>query len=157
MTEKVLGRLHSTRLLFLRYYFVSLILFVIGFALFFDLLPARGFFPKYYYLSLPIVALIPIIVSEIKRRNDVYTLTQHRIIERIGILNIIENSTNWDKISSYTVKQNFIERIVNIGTIDLWSVGEEIKPQVTLKKIPHIKRLREVLDKLIRRKTGPVV
>jgi len=157
MPEQTMARLNPTRILFLRYYLLTIIFIVLGIVLFLELLPTVEFIPKYYYLSLPIIGLIPAILAEIRIREDTYIITDQKITERVGFLSIEENSVTWDRLSNYTLKQSFLDRILGVGTIELWSIGEEERPEISIKKVSYIKKIIELLDKLIKTRKGPVV
>lgn len=105
-----------------------------------------------YILMIFIAGLVVIGIAEILRKNDKYAITSYRVIEKSGIINIEEDSVYWEKLSNYELTQNFFDRIFNTGTIKLWSTGGEDEPEVIIKKAPHIKKIRFLLDKLIQKR-----
>ncbi|MFH1229623.1 MAG: PH domain-containing protein [Candidatus Aenigmatarchaeota archaeon] len=164
MVEKTYVRFHPTRLAYIQWYllafiFIGLGIFVILAA--YDMLPIILSIPNEYAIYsffIPVLGTFFIIIADLLRRDDTYTVTNYRIIEKRGIFNIKEDSVNWDKVSNYTLTQNIIDRLFSIGTIRLYSVGgaDAIDAEVTIKKAPNIHKIKALLDKLIERK-GPVV
>lgn len=157
MPEQVIATFHPTRFLFWRYYLVGLLFIILGIIMFLGFVPTIEMIPNYYYLGFLVIGLIPILVAEKQRRDDKYIFTSQKITERVGSLSIQENTVSWDRLSNYTLSQTFLDRILGTGTIELWSIGEEMKPEVSIKKVSHIKKVLELLDKLIKTRTGPVV
>jgi uncharacterized membrane protein YdbT with pleckstrin-like domain len=164
MAELMYLKFHPTRLAYAQWYLLAFI--IIGLGIFvilaaYDLLPIILSIPKdyaVYTFSIPVMGALFIIIADLLRRDDTYTVTSYRVIEKRGIFNISEDSVNWDKVSNYTLTQNIVDRLFNIGTIRLFSVGgaEVMEAEVTIKKAPNIHKIKALLDKLIERK-GPVV
>jgi|WetSurMetagenome_2_1015567.scaffolds.fasta_scaffold809017_1 uncharacterized membrane protein YdbT with pleckstrin-like domain len=163
MVEQTYARFHPTRLAYIKWYLLSFI--VIGLGIFviliaFDLLPIKLPIPSsyaIYTIAIPFAGALFIIIADLLRRDDTYTITNYRMLEKKGIFNIKEDSVNWDKVSNYTLTQSAIDRIFNIGTLNLYSIGgADAKAEVTIKKAPNIHKIKALLDKLIERK-GPVV
>jgi uncharacterized membrane protein YdbT with pleckstrin-like domain len=158
MREKAYFGFHPSRLAFWKWYLVALILIITGLVFIlsvFNIIPFSIPFIKDYaiYISIiPFVGIVFIIIAEMLRRCDTYIITSHRIIEKSGIINIKEDSINWEKISNYSLTQNAVDRIFGIGSIHLWSMGGEIEPEVTIKKTAQILKIRNLLDKLIQRR-----
>ena len=97
---------------------------------------------------------IKLIFSELVKVNPplFYFTYCNRIVEKSGIINIEEDSIYWEKVSNYEVSQNLFDRILKVGTIKLWSVGGENEPEVVIKKVSQVKKIRFLLDKLIQRR-----
>lgn len=158
MREKAYFGFHPSRLSFWKWYLVAIIIILIGLILIlsiFDIIPFSIQFIKDYalYISIiPFIGIVFIIIAEMLRRSDTYIITSHRIIERAGIINIKEDSINWEKISNYSLMQNAFDRILGTGSIHLWSMGGEDEPEVTIKKSAQILKIRNLLDKLIQRR-----
>jgi len=157
MPEKAFFGFHPSRLAFWKWYLVAIIIIIVGLILIlsvFDIIPFDIPFIKDYvvYVSItPFIGIVFIIIAEILRHFDTYIITNHRIIERSGIINIKEDSINWEKISNYSLIQNAFDRMLGTGSINLWSMGGEDEPEVTIKKSAHILKIRNLLDKLIQR------
>ena len=93
-----------------------------------------------------------VLIAELMRRTELYAITNNRIVEKSGIVSTDEDSIYWDKMSNYSMKQNFLEKIFNIGTVELWAIGGEEAPEIILKKVPKVKKVVAVLDKLIQKR-----
>lgn len=163
MPEQTYLIFRPTRLAFFKWYLLALIIILIGVIISlsaFEIIKIGLTIPKdysIYTVVMPFIGIIFIIIAGLFRRVDTYYITNFRIVERRGIFNIKEDSINWEKVSNYSLNQSFIDRIFNIGTIRLYSMGGiEEEAEVTIKKAPNIHKIKALLDKLIERK-GPVV
>jgi len=158
MAERTYLIFHPTRLAYFLWYIVAIIIIAIGILLFFDIMPISYLIPNYniYFLIFFIAAGIILIgIAEILRKTDKYAITNFRVIEKKGIVNIEEESIYWEKIANYSLTQNLFDRIFRVGTIKLWSMGgggEGMDPEVVIKRAPHIKKIRFLLDKLIQKR-----
>ncbi len=158
MAERTYLIFHPTRLAYFLWYIVAIIIIAVGILLFFNIIPISSFIRGYEYYFLiffTAVGIILIGIAEIFRRTDKYAITNFRVIEKKGIINIKENSIYWEKIANYSLTQNLFERVFRVGTIKLWSMGgggEGVNAEVTIKRAPHVKKIRFLLDKLIQRR-----
>ena len=161
MREKAFFGFHPSRFAFWKWYLAAIILIVVGIIpnlSILDIIPFGVPFLKDYtiYIAIiPVVGIVFIIVAEILRHFDTYIITNYRIIEKSGIINIKEDSVNWEKIANYSLTQNLFDRILRVGVIKLWSMGgggDGIEPEVKIKKTAHIIKIRNLLDKLIQRR-----
>ena len=165
-SEKTYLIFHPTKLAYLKWYLLAFAIIVIGIFVVlnvFEIIKVMSLpIPKdydLYTIFIPFFGIIFIIVAGMLRKVDTYYITNFRIVEKRGILSINEDSINWEKISNYSVSQGAIDRLFNIGTIKLYSMGggiEDKEAEVMIKKAPNIHKIKALLDKLIERK-GPVV
>jgi len=162
MPEQTYLIFHPTRLAFLKWYLIALIIIAVGIFIIlsaFEIIKVVTISKDYslYTIFIPFTGVIFIIIAGLLRKVDTYYITNYRIIEKRGIINIKEDSINWEKISNYSLTQSAIDRLFNVGTIRLYSMGGiEEEAEVTIKRAPHIHRIKALLEKLIERK-GPVV
>jgi len=162
MPERTYLIFHPTRLAFLKWYLIALIIIAVGIFIIlsaFEIIKVVTISKDYslYTIFIPFIGVIFIIIAGLLRKVDTYYITNYRIIEKRGIINIKEDSINWEKISNYSLTQSAIDRLFNIGTIRLYSMGGiEEEAEVTIKRAPHIHKIKALLEKLIERK-GPVV
>jgi uncharacterized membrane protein YdbT with pleckstrin-like domain len=155
MTEQTYMIFHPTRLAFLKWYALAVLMFLIGSVIFIDFLDMQliPFEYKLYSLIVFAIAGITIIaLTELKRNEDDYAITSERIVEKTGLINIKQDSVYWEKLSNFSFNQSLFDRLFGIGTIELWSVGGEDKPQIVLKRAPHFKKIVELLNKLIQKR-----
>jgi len=164
MPEQTYLIFHPTRLAFLKWYLLAFIFIIVGIFIIlsaFEIIKVGLTIPKDYNLYtifIPFIGIIFIIIAGLLRKVDTYYITNYRIIEKRGIINIKEDSINWEKISNYSLAQSAIDRLFNIGTVRLYSMGGiEEEAEVTIKKVSNIHKIKALLDKLIERKQGPVV
>lgn len=159
MTERALFGFHPSRLIYWKWYILSLGIIAIGILLllsFFGIIPFEltviKEYDMYIFSMIPLLGLFPATIAEVLRRSDLYVLTDQRIIERVGIFNVKENSMEWRNVANYTFTQSFGEKIFGMGTIHLYSSGGvEHKAELAIKKTSHISRLKPFLDKLIQK------
>jgi len=163
MPEQTYLIFHPTRLAYLKWYLIALIFIIIGIFIIISVFGVINFklpIPKdynIYTVFIPFIGLVFIIIAGLLRKVDTYYITNYRIVEKRGIINTKEDSINWEKISNYSLTQSAIDRIFNIGTVRLYSMGGiEEEAEVTIKRAPHIHKIKALLEKLIERK-GPVV
>ena len=162
MPEQTYLIFHPTRLAFLKWYLIALIIIAVGIFIIlsaFEIIKVVTISKDYslYTIFIPFTGVIFIIIAGLLRKVDTYYITNYRIIEKRGIISIKEDSINWEKISNYSLTQSAIDRLFNVGTIRLYSMGGiEEEAEVTIKRAPHIHKIKALLEKLIERK-GPVV
>ncbi len=152
--EKLLMRFRQARLYYFWYYVLFSIILLVTIVIYFDIytLPQSLGFRKTDVAVLPVIVIIGIGILEIKNYAALFYLTDYRILERRGIFNIKEYYMTWDKISNCTIKQNILERIFNLGKIELWSVGGTDSPEITLDCIGNVKDIKEMVDGLLLKK-----
>jgi len=165
MPEQTYLKFHPTKLAYLEWYLLALITIGIGIFIIlsvYGLIPVKLPIPKEYNIYtvfIPFIGLVFIIIAGLLRKVDTYYITNYRVIEKRGIFNIKEDSVNWEKVSNYSLSQSAIERLFNIGTLRLYSIGgaEDVEAEIVIKKAANIHKIKALLDKLIERKQGPVV
>ena len=166
MAEQLYLKFHPTRLAFLRYYLIAFILIFAGILIIlsvYDIIDFKIAISedyKVYTIFIPFFGVIFIIMSETLRNDHTYFITSNRMKEKTGIVNIKENSIEWENVAHFTFSQNVLERLIDIGTINLYSLGtKEEKAEIVIKKVPHLKRIKVLLEKLIAKygRFGPVV
>ena len=163
MPEQTYLIFRPTRLAYLKWYLIAFAIIIIGVIVVlsaFEIIKIGLTISKdynLYTLLIPFIGIVFALVIGLLRKIDTYYITNFRVIERRGIFNIKEDSINWEKISNYSLSQTAMDRIFNVGTIRLYSMGGiEEEAEVTIKKAPNIHKIKALLDKLIERK-GPVV
>jgi len=164
MAEQTYLVFHPTRLAYLKWYLLAIIFIGIGILVIlsaFSIVPVKLPIPKDYSLYtvfIPFIGIIFILIAGLMRKIDTYIITNYRIIEKTGIVDIKEDSINWEKISNYSLSQSATERLFNVGTIRLYSMGggiEDKEAEVIIKRVSNIRKIEALLDKLIQRKPYP--
>ena len=155
MQEKTYMIFHPTRFAFLKFYTAAIALIAIGILIFTGTLPVpfvTDEIKMYAMLALVAIGAILFLVIEIIRRSDTYAITNRRIIEKTGLISIDEDSVYWESFSNYSFKQGVLDRLLNIGSVKLWSIGGEEEPPVVIKKSRNFKKIIYILDRLIQRR-----
>ncbi len=128
-----------TRMAYYRFYIFGVILIFLGTGLLLDI----SFYIK---ISVIVLGIFFVAIGELFRRQHTYVLTDYRIIERSGLLSVKEISIPWNKIANYTLRQNFLERILGIGTINMESIGGGEAPEIVLKDCAQISKIKQIME-----------
>lgn len=141
---------NSARLKFLKWYVGGIVLIAIWTVLFFGIggIAVPAILTGYLY-ALPLIAIILLAITEIRVRSKKYVLTDSRVIERNGILSKEETFLAADRIANYTVKQNFLDRIFGIGSVEVESVDGDDAPEITMESVDNIEKIKEILDQQV--------
>lgn len=145
--EKVLMKFRPTRWAYFKWYLASFMLFIAWILLSIDSMGLGNLFAGYLFL-LPALAVFLIVITEIMRFYHRYSISDYRIVERNGLLSITETSLNFEKLANYTLKQNLIDRILNMGTVEIESIGGDEQCEITLKEVGNIKRIKRLVEEL---------
>lgn len=70
------------------------------------------------------------------------TVSEHEIILEKGLLSKEHSEINIDSIRTIRVKQSFFNRIFGVGTIEIFTAGDN--PEVVAKGMPEPNRIREL-------------
>ena len=123
-SETTLIAVRPSRILFLKYYVVAvLFLFLIFFLWFFDfLIPGLSIISRtaiklWGTAVLGFLALVLVLVAELKRLATKYVVTDFRVIRMDGILRKSENVMPYNKLERVQLTQGLVERILGIGTL----------------------------------------
>jgi uncharacterized membrane protein YdbT with pleckstrin-like domain len=161
VVEKTYLVIHPTRLAYLKWYLIALFFILFGVFVISSVFGTIKFnlpIPKnynIYTISIPSVGIIFIVIASLMRSVETYYITNYRMIEKKGIINIKEDSIYWEKISNYSLSQSAIERIFNIGTIHLHAMAggmEDKEAEIVIKRVSNVHKIEALLDTLIKRK-----
>ncbi len=150
MDEKILLEFNSTRLAFLKWYLAGFIWILAWSIAYFGISGIS--FPeslKSYSFFIPIIGLLHILWAEINIRVNRFYISDRRIVEKKGILSIRETYLQSDRIANYTVKQGIIDRLFDIGTIEIESVDGDDESEIVMKNVGDISAIKALLDKQI--------
>ena len=76
------------------------------------------FTKKYITLSIAAIALIWLVVEFVKFKRNTLTLTNNRVIFRVGVFNTTSVDVFYEQIETVTIKQNLWGKIFNFA--DIW-------------------------------------
>jgi len=97
-----------------------------------------------------VIAFAPPVYKHLLRRREVYTLTNHKLEMRYGLLSKTVRNIPLSKIQDVTVTASFWQRLIHIGDIEIDSASEMGK--IILDDIHHPERYANlILDELRRR------
>ena len=155
MAEQTYMIFHPTRLAFLKWYALSVLIIAASIA-FFILSADIEFLPADYRLYATVILGIAgfsvIVMVEIKRHDDDYAITDERIVERTGLVSIKQDSIYWEKVSNFSIKQNLFDRLFGIGTVEIWSISGDDEPQIVIKRASNFKKIVSILNRFAKRK-----
>lgn len=97
------------------------------------------------------VLAVPLILQFYRWYRIYYTITEKRVIVKIGIFNIDEKSIMVDKIEHFDVHRTLIDRILNTGDIVFHTEGE-LAPEASLHDVPKIRNVEDILTDLLSRR-----
>jgi Predicted membrane protein len=101
-------------------------------------------------LAVGIIAFAPPVYHHLLRRREVYTLTNHKLEMRYGLLSKTVRNIPLSKIQDVTVTASFWQRLIHIGDIEIDSASEMGK--IILDDIHYPERYANmILDELRRR------
>ena len=75
-----------------------------------------------------------------------YYLSGHHLIERLGLINITETTHELSRVTSVVVKQSWLGRYFNYGTISLSLAGSGGQHEIVLRDINNPKKYRDYFD-----------
>jgi membrane protein YdbS with pleckstrin-like domain len=101
--------------------------------------------PLWPGLVITLVALaIVVLIGWIMRIATLYTVTDHRIIVRRGIIARNEKSAHIDRIQNVNYSQTPWQRLLNVGNVDFDTAGSD-SSELTLRGVNDPRGLREVI------------
>ncbi len=159
MAEAIILKVSPTRLAFIKFYVLAILLLLVWIVLYFQILPKQVVsayataLKQYstYFLALPMFGAALVLFAEIKRGVRHYYLTNERLMEKRGIFSLSETSIRLERIANYSVRQSFLGRFFNVGTIIIESVGGSEAPEIVMRGISNVSAVKKQLDTLIHR------
>jgi uncharacterized membrane protein YdbT with pleckstrin-like domain len=150
MPEQTIMKIHPARISYLKKYVVGAALIVLGLAAFLNLLPlAIPAAFRIYLLVLLLIGTVVIFFAEYARSTDTYLITSHRFVERVGTFSTHELYVEWDKVAQHAIHQSLLDKMLRVGTIEVKTVGGADAPEIYTKKIPHIRKVEQLMIDLI--------
>jgi len=100
---------------------------------------------KSWYLLLPVLAFIYFWYRYYSWKNDLWAVTDNRVIDESGVFTINSKESPIDKINNVSYHQSIWGRIMGFGTVQIQTAAEF--GETTYKNISHPKKLKEALSK----------
>jgi membrane protein YdbS with pleckstrin-like domain len=79
-----------------------------------------------------------------------YTVTEHRVFVRHGLLSVTEQTARLERVQDLTLRQSILERVLGVGSLDIDTAGSEGGPLV-FRALQDPAAVREVLDTAVQR------
>ncbi len=106
-------------------------------------------------LALIVISTFLIFYTMLKVRSHLYTVTTRLIERETGILVKKVDALDLGRVKHVDMKQSFVERVVNVGTIEVYS-GDANEPELLIEDIPNARpvyeKLRDAVIDLSRRR-----
>ena len=150
MDEKILLKFNSTRIAFLKWYlagFIWIIAWIVTYFSFAGISVPEIIAP--YLFLLPLIGLLHIVWAEINIRINRFYISDQRVVEKKGLLSIRETYLQNDRIANYTVKQDLMDRLFNIGTVEIESIDGDDESEIVMNNVGDIGAIKALLDKQI--------
>lgn len=155
--EKTLDRIRPTRFIAFKYYllmFISLVL-AVSILLVSPIKNNIDVENSIMELSLDVVvaifflfiAFLCLIGGELKRLTTLYLVTDNKIVRKDGILSKRTQMVPYTEFKSVDLRQNLLERILHIGTLEI-DTGEDT---IKIETISHPNKLQEMLSRRLGR------
>ena len=100
--------------------------------------------PWHILLGFLIIPLIIMIVKIINIKDETISIYEDKVVQRKGIFSKYEHTNILTRVLSVTVKQTFVGRIFNYGTIEIDVVGYW---DIDMKGVKNPKKAREFLER----------
>lgn len=97
-----------------------------------------------YFIFLSVIELIIILVIALKWAGHEYEINQGMIIHRQGIVKITEETYSLRSLGTTTISQGILGRILNFGTIKLYS--PLLKQEYFLRNVHDPRHILEALE-----------
>lgn len=104
--------------------------------------------PIGFILSVLLIAafglgIIILMVWYLQCKASKLSVTESEVLYEKGLLSKERSEFKLDSIRSIKVKQSFSDRIFGVGTVELYTAGDD--PEIIVKGIPDPNRVREII------------
>lgn len=147
MPEQTIMKFHPVRSTFLKNYIIGILLIAASILIFFDLIPMAAVpqGSKIYVLAPFLIGVAVMALAEYSRSTDTYIITSNRFIERVGTFATRELFVEWGKVAQHVKHQSFIDRMFDQGRLEIKTMGGAGAAEIYTKKIPHIKKVEQLI------------
>jgi len=131
--EATLHTTRPSRLISFKYYAAAVLLAILAFLLWFfqsylpDLPIGRATLVTWVSAFLIFLAIVSVIIAELRRFSTKYIITDFRVIRKDGIVRRHQNVMPYTKLERVQLTQGLLDRILGIGTVVL-DTGEDQIP-----------------------------
>lgn len=99
---------------------------------------------NFWYLAIPVLSIIYFIFRYYTWRNDLWAVTNIRVIDESGVFSINSKESPIDKINNVSYHQSIWGRIWGFGDVQIQTAAE--MGETSISNISHPKQLKEALS-----------
>lgn len=97
-----------------------------------------------WYLIVPVLGVLYFLFRYYSWKNDLWAVTNNRVIDESGVFTINSKESPIDKINNVSYRQSVIGRILGYGDVQIQTAAEMGETSYT--SISHPKKLKEALS-----------
>ena len=97
------------------------------------------------YLILSALAVLPVVMAALKRHSMKVFVDEQQVEISEGILSVVRNSIYCADVRTTVTRQNLLQRIVNIGTVEVGSAGTG-RVEIVARGVPNPRQLEHVIE-----------
>lgn len=90
-------------------------------------------------------AALGAIGTYLRIKSTFYVFTDDKIVVKKHIFRVDSQETPYDKVQNFEYTQSIVERIINIGTVSVWTAGSGGK-EYQLDDIPNPKKANKIIS-----------
>jgi uncharacterized membrane protein YdbT with pleckstrin-like domain len=99
---------------------------------------------KSWYLTIPVLSVLYFLYRYYTWKNDLWAVTNIRVIDESGVFTINSKESPIDKINNVSYRQSFLGRIFGFGNVQIQTAAE--MGETSYLNISHPKQLKESLS-----------
>jgi uncharacterized membrane protein YdbT with pleckstrin-like domain len=107
---------------------------------------ASGWFRYAAVATLTLIFAWHTLTRHLRRRSTHYVFTTKRLLLRSGVLQVVQQSIAYNKITNFTTTQTVLDRILHSGTVWIESAGDG---QIVLAHVPSPLRVGLLIRHLL--------
>lgn len=120
-------------------FLIALVLIVLSFYIYFKLEEKSNL-----YLAIPVLSILYFIYRYYSWKNDLWAVTNIRVIDESGVFTINSKESPVDKINNVAYRQSVLGRILGYGNVQIQTAAEMGETSYT--SISHPAKLKEALS-----------
>ncbi len=118
---------------------IALVLIVLSFYIYFTLEEKSNL-----YLAIPVLSILYFIYRYYSWKNDLWAVTNIRVIDESGVFTVNSKESPVDKINNVAYRQSVLGRILGYGNVQIQTAAEMGETSYT--SISHPAKLKEALS-----------
>jgi uncharacterized membrane protein YdbT with pleckstrin-like domain len=143
--EKIIKRFGQSRFVNIKFYIAGIVLLIFPVIYYLYFTKVKLPIPEIYVVAIPpIIGCILILMAEIKKMLGSYYITNYRVVSIKGSFKKTMDSCTYDKIVNVKVMQTFLQRLLNMGTIDITTFQ---RTEILLESIANPNEIEKLIYK----------